>query len=135
MQAPATPSPSLRSLTGHLSDGEFEYVLHPFHWFPIYLLALRVTIVQSANLLMPEISPRPLAYLELIERLLTSVGLSYNGDDARALTLRYITMACLRLDSRSGRDSVQPFIHGILDYLTEHVLYRTNRTTIWGYRR
>jgi len=107
-------------------------VLHPFRWAPLYLRALKITIIESAPLPMPEIFPHPLGYLELIGGLLTSVGPGYYSGDARIRMLIFIVMSASQLDLRYGRESVQPFIHAVIHYLTKYVLHRTNRTSIWS---
>ena len=127
-------TPSLRSLTHHLGINELREVLNPFHWTPIYLLILGITIVETAQLFTPYIFFEHSLYQDLIEGLLHPGGLGGWADD-RIRMIKSIARISFGSWVDDPRDNVEKFIDFVLGYLTEYVLQGTTKPIIRSYRR
>ncbi|KAG0633058.1 hypothetical protein HOY80DRAFT_1013188 [Tuber brumale] len=125
--------PSLLNLTGHLNGHELRMALCPAAWAPVYLDALRVTLVEKAELFYFA-SPSPSVLLngdftptELIDGLLHDELFSWSAD-ARSLLLQLITVAAAELWSVS-HGTPELFIELVLKYLTVYTFTFASETT------
>ncbi|CAZ82554.1 unnamed protein product [Tuber melanosporum] len=122
---------SLHNLTGNLSIDELRRALHPAVWDPVYLGALRVTVVEKTQLL-HFAAPSPSLLIngnftptDLVEGLLFD-GLFYWAKDARTRMLESIATTAAKL-WRANPDDLESFIELVLKYLTEYTF--TSETT------
>ncbi|KAG0137861.1 hypothetical protein HOY82DRAFT_575777 [Tuber indicum] len=121
----------LHNLMGDPSVAEFHRVLLPAVWDPVYLGALRVTVVEKTQLLLFA-APSPSLLIngnftptDLVEGLLFD-GVFYWAKDARTRMLGSIATTAAKL-WRADPDDLESFTELVLKYLTEYTF--TSKTT------
>ncbi|RPA98495.1 hypothetical protein L873DRAFT_1740171 [Choiromyces venosus 120613-1] len=138
MQQPTTVT--LGNLTDHLKGKDLHQVIHPQVWSPVYLRALKISLVEKVNITgfidgAPDAILEEFELIELIEGILGVEKPYGEVDNRRTAQIDFIVSLGVNLETCSDGRHAEKFVGFVLKYLADYVILNSHHYRIENFAK